>query len=174
MQTIENEQLTTIVFFTLRVLNSYYQAQNSVENHWLKMALNCHSEEAIEKWVHAFLLGPGRNEALSTGLKLCRRYWIGPLRIPLASLLRICGPEAHSPYRQAPSDWEKAISSMLASLAAGWTPPPFILEYKAAMLHLCDGNHRHEALRRAGISHHWAFIWCNDATDYEACLQTTF
>lgn len=142
-----------------------------MQQDWLQSAYCCKNQADIENWIHRFLLGPGNNQALSDGLKLIKRYWIGPLHIPLASLVRICGPEPHMEYRQDPEGWKHKISAMKHSLQTGWNPPPFILAYEKGELTLCDGNHRYEALVQLDYTHYWAFIWCNDETQYRLGLE---
>ena len=98
-----------------------------IENNWLDTALTCESQQQIEEWVHAYLLGSGNNVPLSDGLKLIKRYWIGPIQYQIDALERICGPEKHMEYKQDPEGWEVGIASMIESLKEGWTPAPFIL-----------------------------------------------
>lgn len=143
----------------------------SIENNWLDMALGCETQEQIEEWVHKYLCGSGNNIPLSDGLKLAKRYWIGPMKYRLDALERICGPEEHMEFRQDAEGWEIGIQAMMESLEKGWTPAPFILTFDDKGISLRDGNHRYEALKRMGHEEHWVFIWCNNEKDYEYLMQ---
>ncbi|MFZ5824528.1 MAG: hypothetical protein ACOY94_09390, partial [Bacillota bacterium] len=74
------------------------------------------------------------NVPMSDGLRLQPRFWVGPVVIPLDRLAR------------------------------GWAPPPLIAQFLPDFtLSLRDGNHRHEALRRAGRQGYWCVLWCDSA-----------
>jgi hypothetical protein len=123
--------------------------------------------DQIDEWVHAYLTGsPGANLPMAIGLRLQRRWWIGPVRVPTASLTRICGPEPEMPYRTTPEAWEAKVSAIGVAASDTDSLPPLILEYRGAYLALCDGNHRYEALRRRGDGSVWAFIWCNSEAEF--------
>jgi hypothetical protein len=117
----------------------------------------------IGDWVDAFLRNAtlGANLPMADGLRKERRWWIGPVRIPLSSLTRICGPEVGMPYRTTPAAWEARVSAIVAAATDPETLPPLILEYRAGSLAVCDGNHRYEALRRLGATTAWSVVWCN-------------
>jgi hypothetical protein len=70
---------------------------------------------------------------------------------------------------QTPVDaWEAKVSAMATAVTDAELLPPLILEYADGSLRLCDGNHRHEALRRRGEMSVWAFVWCNTQSAYDA------
>lgn len=103
---------------------------------------------------------------MAIGLRKQRRWWIGPVLVPLASLTRICGPEAEMEYRQSDEAWEAQVAAIMG--VAPEELPPLILEYRGAdsPLGLHDGSHRHEAMRRRGAATIWALIWCNNESDF--------
>lgn len=125
-------------------------------------ALQAAKDGHLEDWIHAYLCADGNNVALSEGLKLQPRYWVGPLEVPLDQLPRACGPEAHMEYQENETDWEHRVSHMLQGIKQGWQPAPLIAQYTAeGVLSLRDGNHRHEALRRHGLTAYWCVMWCD-------------
>lgn len=83
----------------------------------------------IEEWVHLFLKTKGCNKALSDGLKLQRRYWLGPIALPISELTRCCGPEPEMEYYNDPNDWEKHIAHFCQLFESGWEPGPLIAEH---------------------------------------------
>jgi hypothetical protein len=123
----------------------------------------------IDEWVHAFLTeSQGANLKMANGLRMHRRWWIGPVRVPLASLTRTAGPEPEMQFLQDAEGWETRVGAIAAAASEPELLPPLILEYRETHLRLCDGNHRHEALRRRGEEHVWAFVWCNTESDHAA------
>ena len=104
---------------------------------------------------------------MATGLRMQRRWWIGPIALPVDSLIRLCGPEPEMQYRQSAEAWDAQISAIMT--ADPERLPPLILEYRGhdVALSMHDGSHRHEALRRRGKSHVWSLIWCNSAMDFD-------
>jgi hypothetical protein len=124
-----------------------------------------------DEWVNVFLSsGVGANVPMAIGLRKQQRWWIGPVRVPLASLTRICGPEPEMEYFSAVEHWEPHVAEIMSVDVDHL--PPLILEFRgAAPLGLHDGSHRHEALRRRGESQAWALIWCNSEADYVIARQ---
>ena len=122
----------------------------------------------IDDWVFEFLSsGLGANPAMALGLRKQRRWWIGPVVLPLHSLIRLCGPEPEMQYRQSLDGWEAHVSAIMA--CGREQLPPLILEYRGlhVPLGMHDGSHRHEALRRIGETRVSALIWCNSEGDFE-------
>ena len=76
--------------------------------------------------------------------------------------MRLAGPEDTALVPVAAGEWEHDIDDMAASIEAGWEPPPLLAEYRDGRLLLQDGNHRYEALRRAGASSAWVLVYFDD------------
>ena len=124
----------------------------------------------LEEWVHAYLnTGHWANPALSEGLKLQKRWWRGPLELPLTEIHRCVGPEPGMEYLVSEVYWEGRIQPMADSiLAAGLTAydlPPFIVEY-GKEFSIRDGNHRCGAFERLGWKTAWVLIWYDRESDY--------
>lgn len=125
----------------------------------------------IDDWVFEFLSsGLGANPAMALGLRKQRRWWIGPVVLPLHSLVRLCGPEPDMQYRQSVDAWEVHVSAIMRADLEHL--PPLILEYRGldVPLGMHDGSHRHEALRRMGEAQVSALIWCNSEADFDEAL----
>jgi hypothetical protein len=117
-------------------------------------------------WVGDFLASRGSdNEILAAALALEEHWWLGPLRLPLADLQRLAGPEDDVECPIDEDEWEHDLDSMESSLEDGWEPPPLLVEYDASRLLLQDGNHRYEALQRAGATEAWVLIYFADPAD---------
>ncbi|MGB1289278.1 MAG: chromosome partitioning protein ParB [Aggregatilineales bacterium] len=134
----------------------------------LKTAQQYANIDDTETWIHAYLnAGDWRNSGLSDGLKLQKRWWIGPVSVPLSLLIRCCGPEPEMAYQQPLDSWENRVSNIQKTLTTVEALPPLIATYDAGTYSLRDGNHRHEAMRRNGWTHCYTFIWYNDETTWQ-------
>jgi len=121
----------------------------------------------LEDWIHRYLAaGYWSNPGLSDGLRLCRRWWRGPLRVPLASLIRVCGPEEGMAFRQKAEEFERDVGRLMR-LRDPLMVPPLIVEYRAGSRVVCDGSHRLEAMSRLGWKNCWVVIWYNREADFE-------
>jgi hypothetical protein len=125
-------------------------------------------DDELAQWVGAFLASSGSdNEVLAAALAQQRHWWLGPLEIPVDDLVRLAGPEDEAPCAIEPDEWEGDVDAMEDSLDEGWQPPPLLAEYQDGRLLLQDGNHRFEALVRAGESHAWTLVYFDDRRDLE-------
>lgn len=115
--------------------------------------------ENIEKWVHEFLTTVGNNVSFSDGLKLEKRTFKGPIKMPLSAFKRCCGPESDMPFYEARENFERRVCGMMDHMKKGWSMPPLILKHDEDGYELSDGNHRYEALKRSGIKAYWVILW---------------
>ncbi len=118
----------------------------------------------LARWVEAFLASDGSDNApLAAGLVRANAAWEGPVRLPLDSLNRLAGPEGAPVLVEVDDDeWDARVDDMADKVRSGWDPPPLVVTYRDGQLVLEDGNHRVEALRRAGASAGWAVVGFED------------
>lgn len=129
----------------------------------LGTARDAASRGDIAQWVGDFLASRGSdNEVLAAALAQREHWWVGPARVRVDELVRIAGPEGDGVLHVEPDEWEHDVEAMEESIEAGWEPPPLLAEYRDGALVLQDGNHRYEALVRAGEPHAWVIAWCDD------------
>ena len=130
-------------------------------------AENAVNENKLETWLDDYLsVEEWANPGLRDGLKKAQRWWVGPIELPLSMLHRKCGPEAHMPYRVREDWWEEKITRIAAGITDKRELPPLIAELQGDKLLLADGNHRYEALGRAGFASAWVLVWYNSAEDF--------
>jgi hypothetical protein len=118
-------------------------------------------------WVAEFLRSPGSdNAALAEALTERTSCWLGPLRLPIDRLNRLAGPPG-SPVLEAvdDDDWRDDVEDLAQLIDEGFEPPPVIVRARDDQLVLEDGNHRVEALRRAGRRDAWAVVGFHDPAD---------
>jgi hypothetical protein len=123
-------------------------------------------------WVGDFLASRGSdNEVLAAALAQAKHWWLGPLQVPLESLVRLAGPEDEALVPIEEDEWEDDIEGMAESLEEGWEPPPLLAEWQDGRLLLQDGNHRYEALARAGEPAAWVLIYFPSESARDAFVQ---
>ena len=135
----------------------------------LETAFEAADRDELALWVGDFLASRGSDNAvLAAGLAQDRHWWLGPLRLPVEELERLAGPEDDALCEVEPEEWEHDVSKMEESVEQGWEPPPLLVEYQDGKLLLQDGNHRYEALVRAGETHAWVLVWFDDPGERDA------
>ena len=117
--------------------------------------------DELATWVRRFLASPGSDNAvLGEQLTTEPRWWTGPVRLPIHRLHRLAGPPDDPVLCPVDDDyWRDDVEEMAEKVDAdGWEPPPVVVTFRDEQLVLEDGNHRVEALRRAGEDEAWAVV----------------
>lgn len=116
--------------------------------------------DELGEWVAAFLASPGSdNAALAAQLSDPPRWWLGPVEVPLDQLNRLAGPPGAPVLREVSDDeWRDDVDELAVEVGEGEEPPPVVATYDDGRLLLEDGNHRVEALRRAGVEAAWTVV----------------
>jgi hypothetical protein len=117
--------------------------------------------DELGAWVAEFLASPGSDNApLAELLQQEERWWVGPIQVPLDRLNRLAGPPDHPVLEPLDEDdWRDDVDDLARRIEGGDEPPPVVVTYDdEGELVLEDGNHRVEALRRAGVDRAWAVI----------------
>lgn len=116
--------------------------------------------DELGAWVARFLASPGSDNAgLAVLLSEQGRSWLGPVQLPLDQLNRLAGPP-DAPVLVAVEDheWRDDVDDLARRIEGGLEPAPVIVSDKGDHLMVEDGNHRLEALRRAGVTEAWAVV----------------
>ena len=117
-------------------------------------------DEEVARWVGDFLASRGSdNVVLAAALAQQPHWWFGPVELPVADLVRLAGPEDDVLCDVDPDEWSDDVEAMEESLDDGWEPPPLLAEWRDEGLLLQDGNHRYEALVRAGAPCAWTLVY---------------
>jgi hypothetical protein len=130
------------------------------EDFTVEAARRAAERDELGTWVAEFLASPGSdNELLAHALTHPPRTWIGPVRLPLDQLHRLAGPPDHPVLVPVDEDyWRDDVEDLGDKVEDGWEPPPMVVTYRDDELHLEDGNHRAEGLRRTGETEAWAVV----------------
>ncbi len=124
---------------------------------------------ALADWVAAFLSSPGSdNAALAAQLTEQPRWWLGPVQVRIDELARLAGPPGAPALAEVDEDdWRDDVDELSDKVRDGYDTPPVIVTYRDDQMKLEDGNHRVEALRRAGREHAWAVVGFDRPEDRE-------
>jgi len=130
------------------------------ERHSVTAARRAAQQGSLQQWVAEFLASPGSDNAeLGEQLRTEIRHWCGPLQVPLDQLKRLAGPPGDPVLVEVDEDyWDDRVADLADKIDDGLEPPPLIVRLTADGMHLEDGNHRVESLRRAGATHGWAVV----------------
>ena len=131
--------------------------------------------DELNDWVGRFLASPGSDNAeLAHGLTHPPRVWIGPVRVPLDQLNRLAGPAEHPVVEPIDEDeWRDDVDDLADMIEQGVELPPMVVTFRDDELHLEDGNHRVEGLRRAGEDVAWALVGFESAEDRRQFAAST-
>lgn len=140
-------------------------------NYSISSAIQFAKNNKLEEWVHTYLLSDGNNKEFSDGLKLCDRYFLGPVKIPLHLFSRCCGPEEDMKYQVSAEWFEKHVSELADVIQTGKDMPPLIVHYTKGGFELDDGNHRLEAYKRLNIKEYFVIIWITEKEEYDEFMS---
>ena len=131
------------------------------------------ARDELGAWVARFLASPGSDNApLGHALTHPPRTWIGPVRLPLDQLNRLAGPAGHPVLVPVDDeDWREDVADLEEKVEEGWEPPPMIVTFRDEQLHLEDGNHRVEGLRRNGEDEAWCVVSFESADERDRFLE---
>ena len=119
------------------------------------------ARDELGDWVARFLASPGSDNGALAHLLTTEqaRSWLGPVQIPLDQLHRLAGPADQPVLTPVDDDaWRDDVDDLAQRIKEGHEPAPVIVSHKGDHLMLEDGNHRIEALRRAGVDQAWAIV----------------
>jgi len=129
----------------------------------------------LEEWVHAYLTTDGRNKPFSDGLKLVKRHYLGPARMPISLFSRCCGPEDGMKWRVDSTGFESKVTAIMDAIRNDTDIPPMIIHYfienNTPAFELTDGNHRYEAALRLGLKVFPVIIWITEDNEYGQFLD---
>lgn len=133
--------------------------------------------DTLDAWVRQFLSSPGSDNAeLGEELTRGERWWLGPLLLPIDSLNRLAGPPGDPVLVPLDDEeWRDDVEDMAEKVDdEGWEPPPVVVVYRNDQLVLEDGNHRVEALRRAGAEEVWGVVGFDTIADRDRFTTEVF
>ncbi len=141
--------------------------RNMIYSETLTSALEYARAGKTEEWVHAYLLSDGGNKPFSDGLKMRDRYYFGIYKMPAAFFHRCCGYEDDMRFRVPRDGFLSRVEAISKAIASGADMPPIIVNYSSSGFELNDGNHRHEAYAKLGVSDIFVVVWITEKSEYD-------
>jgi hypothetical protein len=143
------------------------------QEHTVESARAASERDDLKGWVARFLASPGSDNALlAEHLGKDLGWWVGPVQVPLDQLNRLAGPPG-APVLEEVEDheWRDDVDELAEQIEDGEADvAPVIVAHRDDQLVLEDGNHRVEALRRAGHDEAWAVVGFESAADRDRFL----
>lgn len=133
-------------------------------------ALQYAKDNRIKEWIYTFLTTDGDNKILGEQLYFVKRFFTGPIKIPIKYLERCMGPEPHMEYVDQTEGWDKHLTWFQQLISEGWDMPPLIAQHIDGRLSVRDGNHRLGAMERDQFEDCWVIVW----DDHETFDLNTF
>ncbi len=114
----------------------------------------------LRQWVEDFLASEGSDNAeLGVGLSRSYEWWFGPVELPIDHLQRLAGRPGQPVLETLEEhEWRDDVDDLAAKLERGYLPAPVVVTYRDGKLELEDGNHRVEAMLRAGLDQAWSVV----------------
>lgn len=143
---------------------------DDLQEHSVDSARDAATRGELDEWVTSFLASPGSDNAdLADKLAATTHCWTGPVELPLDQLNRLAGAPGTPALAIVEEDeWRDDVEDLARKVEGGFEPPPVIATYEDGQLLLEDGNHRAEALRRAGRTTTWGIVGFADSADRDA------
>lgn len=132
--------------------------------------MNLPMNNTIDERIDNYLLNIWNNKEFAIWLKTGKRYWIGPLLLPLNILERCCGPETDMEYVITKKSFDEAVDRIIKYIESWQYMEPMICQFTRNILSIRDWNHRYEAFERMWIHNYRVIIWTNSLEDYNACI----
>lgn len=137
----------------------------------LESALKAKGQGKLHQWVINYLNDEGKNEKLSKILKEESNIWMDIVEYPLDKLERVMGPEKEMVFRESPKKWEKRINHFMECIKNGEALPPIMATDYWNEIHICDGTHRYEALKRTGYKKYWTIFYIKNENNKQEVLN---
>lgn len=125
----------------------------------LESALKAKKQGKLHQWVLDYLNGEGKNKKLAKILKEEKYFWSDMFEYPLNKLKRVMGPEKGMIFHEENNKWEKRVIWFMNCLEKGESLPPIIVTDFWKDIHISDGSHRYEALKKSGYEKYWTIFY---------------
>ncbi len=140
------------------VIGCYNEIVNDIDNSELTSAITADKKNKILEWTIAYLQNNHRNEEVLKDIH--KRTIIKTLLVeyPLNLLARIMGPQNGEASPEPLPMWLATVTVIQNEIKNHHMPPPIIATDFWEKLYIVDGNHRHEALLKSGVTTYWTIF----------------
>lgn len=137
----------------------------------LDSSLEARKQGKLHQWVLDYLNSEGNNRNLAKILKEEKYIWSDMFEYPLDKLKRVMGYEKGMKFREARSKWEKRVSYLVKCLEKNESLVPLISTDYWDDIHLADGAHRFEALKKTGHKKYWTIFYVKNENNKREVLS---
>jgi len=127
--------------------------------------------ELLEEWIHTYLLFERKNKAFSDGLYKKRRFYLGPMAMPVNLFRRSSGPEEGMKWRVDRAYFEYRVQEWRQRIRMNQFLPPVIVGYADGGFEINCNSPLHEAFMREKITYFPVIVWCTKEQDYKDFQQ---
>ena len=139
----------------------------------LDSALRAKEKGKLHQWVLDYLNSEGNNKKLEKILKEEKYIWSDLIEYPLNKLERVMGFEKGMKFQENRDKWEKRILYFKKCLKKGESFAPLISADYWGGIHIADGTHRFEALKKSGFNKYWTIFYIRDRNHKQEILNNT-
>ncbi len=137
----------------------------------LDSALRAKKEGKLHQWVLDYLNSEGKNKKLGKILKEEEYIWSDLVEYPLDKLERVMGFEKDMIFKESRDKWEKRILYFTNCLKKGESFAPLISADYWGGIHIADGAHRFEALKRLGFRNYWTIFYIREESNKQEVIK---
>ena len=137
----------------------------------LNSALRAKEEGNLHQWVLDYLNSEGNSKKLGKILKEEKHIWSDLINYPLDKLERVMGFEEGMIFQEDRDIWEKRVLYFTNCLKKGETFAPLISADYWRGIHLADGAHRFEALKKSGFNKYWTIFYIREENNKHEVLK---
>lgn len=137
----------------------------------IESAREYNNNELLEEWLHTYLLFERKNKAFSDGLYKEKRYYLGPIAMPLKLLKRSSGPEADMKWQVDAEVFEARVSDWQDKIRTNKFLPPVIVSYTDGGFEINCNSPLFEALIREKVTYFPVIVWSTKECDYKEFLE---
>ena len=138
----------------------------------LDSALTAKEEGKLHLWVLDYLNSEGNNKKLGKILKEEKYIWSDLVEYPLDKLERVMGYEEGMIFREDRDIWEKRILYFTKCLKKGESFTPLISADYWGGIHIADGTHRFEALKKSGFKKYWTIFYLKGENNKQEVIKS--
>ena len=137
----------------------------------LESALKAKKQGKLHPWVLNYLKSEGNNKKLAKVLKEEKYIWLDLFEYPLDKLKRVMGFESIMKFREPRDKWEERIKHFVKCITNNESLSPIIATDFWGEIHISDGTHRFEALKKTGYKNYWTIFYIKSEKNKQKILK---
>ena len=153
------------------VLERYAQRYGLMFKFTLESAIEAKNQRRLHQWVIKYLNDEGDNKKLSKILTEEKYIWMDLVKYPLNQLKRVMGPEKGMLFQENLRKWNRRVEHFIRCINKEELLPPIIATDFWNGVHISDGTHRFEALKKTGHKKYWTIFYVKNENNKQGVLS---